>query len=162
MSCFSYSIVAGKLFWRVRPVEHFKDQRACNAWNTRYANKQAFTAISDVGYFHGRLDDKGFLAHRLIWKWVTGEDPPPLIDHEDTIRLNNSWGNLRAATKGQNNVNSKRGAGVWFDKERGKWAAYTKLNGKKIHLGRHDTEEQARAARNAGAIKYHGEFARCD
>jgi hypothetical protein len=131
------------------------------SWNSRYAQKEAFTAISAEGYFHGRLDDRGYLAHRLIWKWVKGAEPPPLIDHEDTVRSNNRWKNLRAATKGQNNVNSKRGAGVHFDKSRKKWAAYTKLNGKKIHLGRHSTEEQARAARNAGAVKYHGEFARC-
>ncbi len=158
--CFVYFRTTGKLFWRVRPAYHFKDARACNSWNTRYSKKEAFTAVSDAGYFHGRLNDRGHLAHRLIWKLVRGEDPPALIDHEDTVRSNNAWKNLRAATKGQNNVNSKRGAGVHFDKSRGKWMAYSKLNGKMVHFGRHDTEEQARAARNIGAEKLHGEFAR--
>ncbi|MEK0418306.1 MAG: hypothetical protein RI949_2312 [Pseudomonadota bacterium] len=45
-----------------------------------------------------------------------------------------------------------KGGGVCFDKARGKWLAYYKLNRKTKILGRFDTKELARAARDA-AVK---------
>lgn len=155
-----YSIITGDLIWKTRPVSHFRGSRACKTWNTRYAGKKALASISPSGYRHGSIDNVRHLAHRVIWKLITGEEPPMLLDHEDTIPTNNAWHNLRSATKGQNNVNSKRGAGVHFQKRTGKWEAYTKLNGVKIHFGKFDTEREARTARTIGAEKIHGEFAR--
>lgn len=90
---------------------------------------------------------------------MTGDEPPPIVDHADRDILNNCWDNLRAATKSQNNINRNGLAGVHFDKSRGNWQAYTKVNGRKVHLGRHATEEEARRAREQGVRRIYNEFA---
>ena len=38
------------------------------------------------------------LLHRLIWKWVTGQEPANTIDHRNRNRSDNSFWNLRIAT----------------------------------------------------------------
>lgn len=61
-----------------------------------------------AGYIHSSgyrvvwFERKKYGAHVLIWKIVTGEWPSQLIDHRDLNRSNNSWDNLRAATRTQN------------------------------------------------------------
>ena len=48
--------------------------------------------------------------HRLIWFWVTGQDPGErYIDHRNRVGNDNRWRNLRKATHGQNYVNSEHG-----------------------------------------------------
>lgn len=157
--CFTYFPETGRLFWKARPEAHFPTPRASRSWNARYAHKPAFTTANAYGHLTGSLAAGKYVAHRIIWKLVTGEEPPLLIDHKDRNPKNNRWNNFRAATKGQNNINSSIPHGVHFDKSRGRWAAYTKFNGKKVHLGRHDTEMAARQARIAGVRKLFGEFA---
>ena len=53
------------------------------------------------------LDRKAYLAHRLIWKWMTGDDPPEQIDHVNRDPHDNRWENFRLATPGQNSSNRK-------------------------------------------------------
>jgi hypothetical protein len=157
--CFRYDSKTGKLYWNRRPTRHFVSDSVCNWWNARYAEQEAFTAISTHGYFYGNFEGQHYLAHRIIWKLVSGSEPPPIVDHKDRDRKNNRWFNLREASKGQNNVNSSLSAGVSFDKARNKWAARTKKNGKMVHLGRFETWQEARQARIAGVKKLFGEFA---
>src|SRR5665213_554054 len=67
------------------------------------------------GYIAGCLDSKGYVrvsilgrqyrAHRLAWFYMTGMWPVDEIDHEDRVRVNNQWLNLREATTGQNHQN---------------------------------------------------------
>jgi hypothetical protein len=157
---FAYDPLTGSLVWKRRPREHFPTQRACSTWNARYSGKEALAAVNkSSGHLFGSIDNRHFLKQRVIWKLVTGEEPPLIVDHRDRDPTNNQWNNLRAATKSQNNINSGLKRGVSFDKSRGLWAAYTKLNGKKVHLGRHKTEAQARQARELGVRRYFGEFA---
>lgn len=158
-SCFRYNKRTGILIWKKRPREHFATQRAFGMWNARYAGKEALTAVNTYGHLAGTLDNKKYVAHRVIWKLVTGQEPPHLIDHRNRKPSDNRWRNFRAATKGQNNINSSLSRGVSFDKSRGKWAAYTKLNGRKIFLGRHETERAARLARISGVRELFGDFA---
>lgn len=157
--CLRYNKTTGMAVWRTRPLSHFVDARAQAAWNTKYAGTLAGACRNTYGHCVLTLDNNKFLLHRIIWKYVTDEEPPLHVDHRNRKPNSNRWKNLRPATKGQNNVNSDRGAGVHFDKSRGNWQAYTKLNGKKIHLGRHPTKRLARAARLEGARRIHGEFA---
>lgn len=87
-------------------------------------------------------------------------------DHEDRNTLNCQRSNLRIATPSQNNMN-RRGnhvsisglKGVSFDKNRRKWVAQLKLNGKNSNLGRFPTRELAAAAYREAAIRHFGEFA---
>lgn len=157
--CLSYERSTGRLFWRARPRTHFATQRAYSTWNKRYAGTQAFTAINPQGYFFGSIDNEKYLAHRVIWKLVTKKEPPPIVDHKDRNSKNNRFVNLRAATKSQNNINSTKKAGIYFDVSRGNWQAYIKLGGRKIHLGRHPTKHKALQARKVGAQRLFGIFA---
>lgn len=111
----------------------------------------------------GTKDDKDYIeikhknirskAHRLAWLYMTGEWPRHEIDHEDRVRSNNSWKNLRPATHKQNmenqplkKTNTSGFRGVSWDKRKQKWEAYTMHNQKKIHVGYFDTAEEANQA----------------
>jgi len=88
-------------------------------------------------------------------------------DHKNGNRLDNTWSNIRLATPTQNAQN-KRGSkdstsrfkGVSFKKERNKWHAGIRVNGKSKHLGYRDTEEECAALYDKAAKENFGEFAR--
>jgi len=53
------------------------------------------------------LNRQPFLGHRIVWAWLTGDDPGDLyIDHIDRNRANNRWWNLRLGTAELNSVNT--------------------------------------------------------
>lgn len=88
------------------------------------------------------------------------------VDHKDGNPLNNMRSNLRLATNSQNNSyrsidsrNSSGYKGVYYDKERNKWIAEIKADGKKKFIGRFETKEEAALAYNKMAILLHKEFA---
>lgn len=89
----------------------------------------AFTT-NDCGYFKGRIANKLFKAHRVIWKMMTGEDPD-VIDHIDGNGLNNKWANLRntSHTGNMRNMasyasNTSGCVGVSLSRRERKWRAY--------------------------------------
>jgi hypothetical protein len=101
-----------------------------------------------------------FLMHRLILGFGNFE-----VDHRDGNGLNNQRGNLRPASKNQNQHNrgpmkkgSSRFKGVW--KLRNRWRAGITVNRVKFHIGVFDTQELAAAAFNEAALKHHREFSR--
>ena len=101
----------------------------------------------------------------MAWLYMTGSWPAKDIDHKDGDGLNNSWCNLREATRLENSGNSRRrsdntsGAkGVRLD--RGKWIAQIVVAGKLRRLGTFNTLEAAAAAYEAAATEHFGEFAR--
>lgn len=107
--------------------------------------------------------------HRVIMERILGR---PLlskehVDHIDRNSLNNCRSNLRIANASQNASNRLKQAnntsgfkGVGWHKQRGKWDAAIRVNGKRIHLGLFDTPHAAYAAYCEAAIQYHGRFAR--
>ena len=114
----------------------------------------------NVVRFHNKNGSS--LIHRLIMK------PPDdmEIDHIDGNRLNNQKSNLRLANSSQNKCN--RGArkdnksgykGVSWHKQRNKWTARIKHDGKYLHLGLHEDIKEAVLAYNNASKKYHKEFA---
>lgn len=155
----TYEPSTGLLYWRERPVEMFIDGRQSaqhNAaiWNGRYANKPAFTAESVNGYRRGTIDGVHFLAHRVIWKMMTG-DTPDEIDHENGNPRDNRWANLRAVDRATNFKNKKVSKnnklavmGVCKGR-RENWRAYAWDGRKQIHLGEFATIDEAKAARKS-------------
>ena len=106
--------------------------------------------INSRGYIHIRLDMKFYQAHRLIWIHFNGniQDDLP-IDHINRDRSDNRIENLRVVTNSQNNLNSKRSdhesVGVWLVGN--KYAAYYNSNGKRLYIGRYETQREAIEAR---------------
>ena len=118
------------------------------------------------GYLRTTLSRVKIYNHRVIWKWVTGEDPSERVDHADGDRTNNAWHNLRLATQSQNLANHRlrsnntSGFKGVSRHSGGKWVAMVWKDYKPYHLGYFDTPEEAHAAYMAAAERLHGEFAR--
>lgn len=120
------------------------------------------------GYYLVNIGGSLFQVHRLLWLMRTGEDPGDKdVDHIDNDRTNNSQSNLRLATRSQNLCNQRIRSdntsgvkGVHWSKSEGRWQAYIHASGKRKHLGRFDTLEEAQAVVSAAREKLHGEFAR--
>ncbi len=114
------------------------------------------------GYLSVSMDRQNYLVHRVIWKMMTGEDPPSLVDHKDRCTLNNRWTNLRGSTATTNNQNKvKHGKllpGVHQRKGRINFYAQIRVNKKPIHLGTFSTELEAHQAYRHACSKYFGEF----
>ena len=161
--CFLYERETGKLYWKYRPKAHFVNSAVAQMWNTRFAGREAF-CTSSRGYRAGHLDNAYCAAHRVIWKLVTGDEPPDIIDHVDRNKANNRWSNLRAATAPENCVNLERPvppsgfSGVHKHKNKGKWVAQAGGKGAR-YIGIFDSPEEASAARAKAMREIYGEFA---
>lgn len=153
-----YEPSTGRLFWRKRVPEMFAETEGhsaahtCAQWNSRFAGKEALVK-ENVGYRCGRINYQYVLAHRVIWKMMTGIEPAE-VDHIDGERSNNRWKNLREASPSINNRNAAKRSdntsgvvGVVWHKRHRKWMAGTSLNGKYQFLGLFDDFDEAVAAR---------------
>lgn len=155
-----YEAKTGKLFWRIRPLNHFASAGQQRRWNRRYGNKPAFSQKVKWGYLRGNINKQAFLAHRVVWKLVRGIEPPPIIDHVNGIPHDNRIENLRAASASQNAQNGTR-SGVSFDTESGKWRVRVTEAGKRRSVGRFESRAAAMQARKVAIARAYGEFARC-
>lgn len=139
-------------------------------WLTKTSNRinigdEAGAQTGD--YIEIGVEGRRYLAHRLAWFYMTGVMPVRQIDHRDTCKANNKWGNLREATHGQNvqNTGARRNnkcglKGVSFSQSAQKWHARIMHERTLYLLGYFDTPEAAHAAYTAAAARLHGEFAR--
>lgn len=129
---------------------------------------QAAGQLHSVGpcqYIRICVDYQRFYAHQLAWLFVHGFIPPE-IDHWDGEGTHNWLGNLRVATRSQNNANASLSPtpafrGAYFDprRTRHQWFAKIQVNGKAIYLGAFDSAEEAAEAYRCAAERYFGEFA---
>ena len=118
--------------------------------------------LSTTGYARIGLDGISYQAHRLVYLYIYGYLPDDDIDHINGIRNDNRLCNLRLATRGQNNQNRKFAnknnktghKGIWRHQS-GKYRVSIGVNNKNIHLGYHNTLEEAIEARKAGELLYH-------
>lgn len=149
---------------------HYDQETGWFTWiraNGRMRAGERAGGIRGEGYRQIILQGKAYQEHRLAWLWMTGEWPPVQVDHKDTDRANNRWGNLRLATPGQNQHNTGVRAdnssgykGVTRPRGRAKWHAYINENGRRKFLGSYLTAEEANQAAIAARQVAHGEFAR--
>lgn len=127
--CFDYDPATGVVKWRVRPLHHFPNEKTMKSFNTSSAGKIA-GSLSKRGsktYRQVSINDRNMTIHRLIWIYMTGEQPDE-IDHINGDGADNRWCNLREVDRRQNNKNMRKSSannsgvtGVHWDNERQKW-----------------------------------------
>lgn len=140
---FEYEPESGRLQYRSK----FSKKRA--------ASSEAGTIVEkhNICYRHVRVQyplgkGRNILAHRVVWKLMTTQEPPEVIDHIDGNGLNNMWDNLRDGSGCVNERNMRMSArntsgfcGVVFTK--GRWEARVGLDGRQLNLGAYETKQEA-------------------
>lgn len=118
-------------------------------------------SIDVHGYGQVSLHGKVYKEHRLVWFYVYGEWPNGQIDHINHDRRDNRIENLRIVDNEINHrnrpkqQNNKTGMpGVWKMPD-GRYQAYINVKGKRFHLGKYRTLDEAKRAREE-ANKLHG------
>jgi hypothetical protein len=106
--CFVYDADAGVLIWKERPQSHFATLNAQSINNSRFAGTIAGHVNGKKGYSSITVGRDTYKTARLIWKWVTGEEPPREIDHKDRNPGNNRWTNLRESSPREQSYNRVR------------------------------------------------------
>lgn len=151
-----YDPVTGVLTWKYHPTRKDVIGKACGTAR----NKDNYLSCNVDGYKYG--------AHRIVYKWMTGEEPK-VIDHINGVADDNRWENLRSVTPQQNNFNmklpkdNKSGkGGVFYHKRQKRWHSNVRVDGRSIHLGSWPTESEAIASRKTanklfGFSERHGE-----
>ena len=132
-----------------------------SGWNHKYAGNEAFACDDGSGYNVGQIFNKQYKAHRTIWAMHYGTWPDREIDHINQDRSDNRISNLRIVTSQENNRNrsmtpnnTSGHVGVYWDKNREKWAAQIMVSGKNKFIGYFTDIEDAAAARTDANAKY--------
>ena len=96
--------------------------------------------LNSNGYRQLMVSNKLYLAHILIWWYMTEAYPDQQIDHINTIRDDNRWINLRLSTQSQNIqnasmyiTNTSGVKGLSFDKARNRWQCAIMKEGSRIY-----------------------------
>lgn len=117
------------------------------------------------GYWQVYVNGEQLLSHRIIWKMMTGDEPPE-VDHLDGDRANNKWKNLRSDNGRGNRKNKKLTAqntsglkGACLCRRTGLWRSTIRADGIWHWLGRFPTKEEAHAVYLQAAAQLHGKFA---
>lgn len=109
--CFDY--VDGKLYWKVRPREHFKNDHGWNTFNSRYAGEEAgcpsYHKKDENERWNILLCNRKQSRSRLVWTFHNGNIKDDLlVDHKDGVVLNDRIENLRLVTSEENSWNKKK------------------------------------------------------
>jgi len=155
---------------RLKEVLDFDPVTGKFYWINPTSNRTKKGEISNTpardGYLRISIDKYKFQAHRLAFLFMVGRLPEHEIDHINRNRKDNSWANLREATRVQNaknittpKTNTSGFMGVAFDPRRNKWRAFIRKNGRQFWLGYHTSKEKAIQARINAEIRFSGYFA---
>jgi len=122
-------------------------------------------SLHSDGYTRIFVDNKIYLAHRLIWLYHYGY-LPKYLDHKYGKENGDYLWNLRSCTSSQNQhnsniyINNTSGfKGVSWHKPSGKWRARIMANGSWDCLGLFYDKEVAAQVIRIERLKIHGEFA---
>ena len=119
--------------------------------------------LNMTGYRSIRVLNCDVKAHRLAWFMTYGKWPSNSLDHINRNRDDNRIANLREATRLEQSANrtrhklNKSGCRGVEEKPNGRWQASIRMNGKRVHLGRFGSKEEARAAYDRAALAHFGE-----
>lgn len=157
--CFTYDPETGLLYWKERPLEHFKSTGIFKSWNTKYSGKLALNYLSG-GYKIGNLDGKICKSHRVIWKLCHGTEPD-LILHENGNTFDNRIEKLSSGTQLENSkdialsIKNRSGiSGVHWHKHGQKWQAFISINKSRKHLGMYEDFFEACCVRKKAELEY--------
>ena len=116
-------------------------------------------SLTRQGYLTVRVNQIAILLHRAAWILMTGSYPKGVIDHVNGIKTDNSWGNLREATRSGNgtNLDVKDMTNIYILPS-GKYNVKLKKNRKSISFGSYTDLELAQLVRDEARIKLFGEF----
>ena len=127
----------GHLFWR-------------KAIGRRVKSGDRAGTLNPNGYRTIGMNGKLYLEHRLIFLMFNPTwdifDYSFEIDHINNVKDDNRINNLRLVTSQENQFNKTKEKGYTWIKERQKFRARIKLNGKNKHLGYFDNEDEAKNA----------------
>ena len=102
--------------------------------------------VNAVGYWQITIAGKTIAAHRLAWLYMTGNWPQEDTDHVNQIKTDNSWSNLRAASRSANMFNTPYYSGKGVRQRGAKWEAVITPGGVPKRLGMFKTLAEANAA----------------
>lgn len=164
--CLRYDPETGELMWKERPRRHFGTSQAHGHFNATVAGTVA--RARSHGYIRVAISYCGVVhllyGHRIAYCLMLGKWPDALLDHRDGDGTNNRWGNLRAASKQDNNrncaarSNSPTGLKWAYPTRAGRFRAAATVDGKQRNFGRFDTAEEAHAAAATALLSLHGKF----
>jgi hypothetical protein len=152
---------------RLREVLDYDADTGVFTWRVRLSpNGNPGTRAGTIkvdGYRRIGIDGVQHAEHRLAWLYHYGTEPPPILDHLNTLKDDNRIANLRPATMSQNAMNRNarsRFKGVKF--QYGRYHASIRPGGagKRLYLGSFATAEEAYAAYSTKAAELHGNFRR--
>lgn len=141
----------------IKEVLNYFSETGVFTWKVKPHNE--IKIGDEAGYLNGGyvkigVQGKMYLAHRLAWLYVYGYFPEHGIDHIDRIKHHNWISNLREVPMqcNQRNTGNRKDnisgiKGVCWQKQRQKWSAGIKINGKDVFLGYHSTKMDAAKAR---------------
>ena len=139
----AYDKKTGYLTWKVEKGRRAKTGAVAGSIN---GEKESIRII---------VDGEKHLAHRLAWLIVTGAWPASKLDHENGVKSDNAWKNLRPATNAQNLQNQKKATagnkstgflGVSRVTKSKTFRARITLDGKTIEIGHFATPHEAHQA----------------
>jgi len=146
----------GVLYWKKRPLNHFKNKHGQRTFNSQHAGKKAGSRCNS-GYYHISLRGKRYLRSRLIFFYHNGYMPENSIDHINRKTWDDKIINLREVThqcNARNCGNSKNNTsgvkGVVWNKINRKWQSQIMVNRKLYYLGSYKFLSNAICARLAG------------
>jgi hypothetical protein len=109
--------------------------------------------------------NNGYAFHKKHKKYlhrIITNEKYKIVDHINKDKLDCRRSNLRESTYQLNKANSKPHKNRKYKGVRKSWNKYRAtivVDGNQIHLGMHNSEEEAAMAYNVAALKYYGEHA---
>lgn len=152
---------------RLHKLLRYEPDTGVIRWNGRGRLRDGRVAgsVDKDGYLVLRIDGRRFPLHRIAFALHFGRWPEQDIDHADGDRRNNRIGNLREATRTQNNANSKFRVnntsglrGVHWHAASMKWRAMIRENKRSRCLGLYASKEEAHDRFLAAANAAYGAF----
>lgn len=146
---FRYEAETGILYFRERL------DTLCSNFNRQFAGKVA-GSVNAKGYVTLRVEHRKVLAHRVIWKMVSG-DEPGIVDHINRSPGDNRWCNLRVVSHSDNLRNgsvrrSNKLGMLGIYKRCLRFIARIKIEGREVYLGSYSSLPEAIAARDAALL----------